>query len=217
MAIRGYVFDVYGTLLDPTSVAEACRALLPDPMDFVLLWRAKQLEYTWLRSLMGAYVDFWEVTGEALEYAAARYRLKLDEAARESVLGAYFRLDAYADVIPGVERLRGKPLAVLSNGTPDMLERALTQSALRPHFEWVISVDEVRVYKPSPRVYVLGPERMGINAEELLFVSSNAFDVLGAKAFGYQVAWINRFGQLLDPIGRGPDYELKSLLDLPIE
>ena len=217
MAIRGYVFDVYGTLLDPISVAEACRALLPDPTDLVVLWRAKQLEYTWLRSLMGAYVDFWEVTGEALDYAAARHGIRLDDAGRDSILQAYFRLAPYPDALPGIERLRGRPLAALSNGSPDMLERALSHSGLRSHFEWVISADEVRVYKPSPRVYVLGPERIGVNAEELLFVSSNAFDALGAKGFGYQVAWINRFGQLLDPIGRPPDYEIKSLLELPME
>ena len=217
MAIRGYIFDVYGTLLDPASTAEACRTLLPDPTSLVQLWRAKQLEYTWLRSLMGAYVDFWEVTGEALDYAATRHGLKLDAATREFVRESYYSLAAYSDSLPALERLRDRPLAVLSNGSPTMLERALENSGLRSFFQWVISADEARVYKPSPRVYVLGPERLGVNAEELLFVSSNAFDVLGARAFGYQVAWINRSNALLDPLGRGPDHQFKSLLDLPTE
>lgn len=217
MPIRGYVFDVYGTLLDPISPAEALREVLPDPSHVVQLWRAKQLEYTWLRGLMGAYVDFWQVTGEALEYATMRHGIALDVAARERIQSAYYRLDAYPDARPGLERLSGRPLAVLSNGSPEMLERALTHAGLRPFFNWVISVDEVRVYKPSPRVYVLGPERIGANAEDLLFVSANPFDVIGAKAFGYQVAWINRAGALLDPLGREPDYQIGSLLELPIE
>lgn len=216
MPIRGCIFDVYGTLLDPISPAEACRTLIADPTPLVQLWRAKQLEYTWLRSLMGAYVDFRQITGEALDYATARHGLKLDDATRETILDAYHRLDAYPDVRPALERLRDRPLAILSNGSPDMLERALTHAGIRDSFQWVISVDEVRVYKPSPRVYVLGPERIGVNAEELLFVSANPFDVIGAKAFGYQVAWINRFGAQLDPLGREPDRIIDSLLDLPL-
>lgn len=216
MPIKGYVFDVYGTLLDPISTAEACRRLIADPSDLVMLWRAKQLEYSWLRSLMGAYADFWTVTGEALVYAARRHGIELDEAARQEILEAYYRLDPYPEVRDALERLGDRPLAVLSNGSPEMLEQALTHAGLRHYFRWVISADEVRVYKPSPRVYVLGPERIGANAEELLFVSSNPFDVIGSKVFGYQVAWCNRAGLTLDPLHRDPDHEIKTLLDLPL-
>ena len=199
--IRGYVFDAYGTLFDVHSVVEAGREVTSDPATLSATWRQKQLEYTWLRALMGAYVDFWVVTESALRYTIRRLGLSATEDQVRRLMEAYLALACFPEVAAALERLAGRPRAVLSNGAPKMLEAAVTGSGLTGHLEHVISVDRVKTYKPSPRVYALGPETLGIPAGELLFVSSNGWDVAGAKAFGYRVAWCNRTGAPEEELG----------------
>jgi 2-haloacid dehalogenase len=215
MAIRGYVFDAYGTLFDVHSVVEAGRALTPDPAALSTLWRQKQLEYTWLRSLMDRYEDFWAVTGAALRYAVRRLGIAASEAQLASLMEAYLRLACFPDVHEALTRLAGRPRAILSNGAPAMLQAAVRSSGLEPLIEHVISVDAVQVYKPAPAVYALGPAALGIAPGELLFVSSNAWDVAGAKAFGYQVAWCNRLGAPEEELGVRADHVIGSLAELP--
>jgi len=213
--IRGYVFDAYGTLFDVHSVVEAGREVTSDPATLSATWRQKQLEYTWLRALMGAYVDFWVVTESALRYTIRRLGLSATEDQVRRLMEAYLALACFPEVAAALERLAGRPRAVLSNGAPKMLEAAVTGSGLTGHLEHVISVDRVKTYKPSPRVYALGPETLGIPAGELLFVSSNGWDVAGAKAFGYRVAWCNRTGAPEEELGARADVVVGTLDQLP--
>jgi 2-haloacid dehalogenase len=211
MRVEGLLFDAYGTLFDVHSVVEAGRALTADPAALSTLWRAKQLEYTWLRSLMGRYADFWTVTADALDFACDRLGLSAAPAERARLLDAYLRLAPFPEV-PGVlARLRGLRCAILSNGAPRMLEAAVAHAGLAPHLEAVLSVDAVRVFKPDPRVYALGPERLGLPRESLGFVSSNCWDVMGAKAYGFPVVWVNRGRAPLDRLGLVPDLEVADL------
>ena len=213
--IRGYVFDAYGTLFDVHSVVEAGRAIASDPMALSLAWRQKQLEYTWLRSLMGRYEDFWTVTEDALRWAIARLGLSAVESDVRRLLDAYLSLACFPEVPAALAALRGRPRAILSNGAPKMLAAAVASSGLAAHLDHVLSVDAVKTYKPSPKVYALGPEALGIPASALLFVSSNAWDVAGAKSFGYQVAWCNRSNAPEEHLGVSADYVIRSLEELP--
>jgi len=214
-AIRGYVFDAYGTLFDVHSVVEAGRALTPDPLALSLAWRGKQLEYTWLRALMGRYEDFWTVTQDALRWAIARLRLVATDADVQRLMDAYLSLACFPEVHGLLGALAGRPRAILSNGSPRMLSAAVGSSGLAANLEHVLSVDAVRTYKPSPLVYALAPQALGIPAGDLLFVSSNAWDVAGAKSFGFQVAWCNRTDAPAERLGAEPDLVVRSLADLP--
>jgi 2-haloacid dehalogenase len=215
MAIRGYVFDAYGTLFDVHSVVEAGRAVTADPVALSTLWRQKQLEYTWLRSLMGRYEDFWAVTEAALRYALRRLGITASEAQVAALMEAYLALACFPEVRNALSQLTGRPRAILSNGAPKMLAAAVRSSGLEPLLDHVISVDRVRIYKPAPAVYALGPAALGIPAHDLLFISSNAWDVAGAKAFGYRVAWCNRLGAPEEHLGVRADHLVDSLADLP--
>ena len=215
MAIRGYVFDAYGTLFDVHSVVEAGRALTPDPVALSTLWRQKQLEYTWLRSLMGRYEDFWAVTEAALRHSVKRLGLAASDADLARLMNAYHSLACFPEVRAALERLAGRPRAILSNGAPRMLAAAVASSGLGDVVEHVISVDRVKIYKPAPAAYALGPATLGVPADELLFVSSNAWDVAGAKAFGYRVAWCNRLGAPEEELGVRADHVVTRLTDLP--
>jgi 2-haloacid dehalogenase len=202
MAAGGWcVFDVYGTLLDVDAAVRRCDPDGTLPRELSALWRAKQLEYTWTLQAMGAYRDFWSLTGEALDFAIAATGTA--DAPREELLEAYLRLDAFPEVAGVLASLRagGVRLAVLSNGTADMLASALDAGRLRVLLDEVISVDEIRIYKPDPRVYRHGAERLGADCSELTFVSSNAWDVAGASRAGMRTVWINR-------TGRPPEYGL---------
>jgi 2-haloacid dehalogenase len=216
MAIRGYVFDAYGTLFDVHSVVEAGRAVTPDPVALSTLWRQKQLEYSWLRSLMGRYEDFWAVTEAALRYAVRRLGITASETQLAALMDAYLHLACFPDVRDALGRLAPRPRAILSNGAPAMLQAAVRSSGLQPLLDHVISVDRVRVYKPAPAVYALAPATLGIDAGELLFVSSNAWDVAGAKAFGYRVAWCNRLGTPEEHLGVRADHVIATLTELPV-
>jgi 2-haloacid dehalogenase len=214
MTIRGYVFDAYGTLFDVHSVVDAGAAVTSDPSALSLLWRQKQLEYTWLRSLMGRYEDFWAITEAALRYAVRRLEIHASEAQLRTLMEAYLHLACFPDVRSALTTLRG-PRAILSNGAPAMLEAVVRSSGLAPLLDDVISVDRVRIYKPAAAVYALGPQTLGIPAADLLFVSSNAWDVAGAKSFGYRVAWCNRLGAPEEELGVRADYVVTTLAELP--
>jgi len=214
-SIRGYVFDAYGTLFDVHSVVDAGRAITADPLALSLTWRQKQLEYTWLRALMGRYEDFWTVTEAALRWTIRRLALSADEAQIRGLMDAYLSLACFPEVPEALERIEGRPRAILSNGSPRMLQAAVASSGLGRHLPHVLSVDAVRTYKPAPAVYALGPRALGIPAGDLLFVSSNGWDVAGAKAFGYQVAWCNRLGAPEEELGARADLVIGRLDQLP--
>ena len=211
MHVEGLLFDAYGTLFDVHSVVEAGRAVTDDPEALSVLWRQKQLEYTWLRSLMGRYEDFWAVTEAALVFTGRRLGIPLDSAAKARLMEAYLGLDIFPEVMELLARLEGLPCAILSNGAPRMLEAVVAHAGIGRHLRAVISVDAVRTYKPAPAVYALGPARLGIPAARLGFVSSNAWDVAGAKAFGFPVAWVNRAGAPREELGVTPDLEVPDL------
>ncbi len=204
MPLRAFVFDAYGTLFDIHAVA-------PHHPELSQLWRQKQLEYTWLRSLMNRYEDFWSVTEAALRTAAHQLGIDFDEPSLQRLMSGYLAPSLFPDAAIALRNLRGRPLAILSNGSPKMLEAAVRSNGLDGTFTRVISVDHVKIYKPSARVYALGPEMLGIAASEILFVSSNAWDAAGAKAFGYQVCWCNRFDVAAEWHEFAPDMTVSSL------
>jgi 2-haloacid dehalogenase len=212
---QAFVFDAYGTLFDVHSVVTALQAITPEAETLSHLWRTKQLEYTWLRSLMGRYVDFWTVTEEALRFALTRYGLQLAPAQHATLLNAYLELAAYPEIPTMLAGIAPRPCAMLSNGSPRMLEAAVTSSGLTGHFTHLLSADRVQCYKPDPRVYALAPEALGLPKEAIVFVSSNFFDVMGAKAYGFQVAWINRTQAQADALGLTSDVVLTRLDALP--
>lgn len=213
MGIDCIVFDAYGTLYDVHSVQERCERLWPGRGAAVSqAWRAKQLEYTWLRSLMGRYEPFSAVTRDALAHACAAMKLDLPAAHVEGLMSEYLRLALYPDVREALEKLGGRK-AILSNGSPDMLLPLVEGSGLR--FDAVLSVDELKVFKPAPQVYELAVRRLGAPKERVGFVSSNCWDALGAKSFGFRVFWINRGGAPVDRLGFQPDAVLSTLGDLP--
>jgi 2-haloacid dehalogenase len=217
MGVRAAVFDAYGTLYDVASAAERARAKLGDQWQpLAELWRAKQLQYTWLRSLMGRHADFWRVTGDALDYALEALGIA-DDGLRDRLMSLYNRLGAYPEARPTLEALRasGLKLAVLSNGSPRMLAAAGEAAGLAPLLDAVLSVEEVGIYKPSPQVYRLALDHLRIWPNELLFVSANGWDAAGAKAAGLRVAWCNRTGQPLERLGEAPDVVIKTLAELP--
>jgi 2-haloacid dehalogenase len=193
MSPRAVIFDAYGTLFDVHSVILRARCdMSGDVHTLSALWRQRQLEYTWLRSLMERYEDFWSVTRTALQSAARELQVEANEAQLERLMQAYLAPSAFPDVEPALKSLSGLPLAILSNGLPEMLDSAVHHNGLESRFAEIISVDRLRTYKPSPRVYALGTERLCLPAAEILFVSSNWWDVWGAKTFGYAVCWCNR-------------------------
>lgn len=217
IGIKACVFDAYGTLFDVSSVAHGAKDALGEEWQTLSdLWRSKQLQYTWLRGLGGRHADFWQVTGDALEFAMASLKIT-DPALRKRLMNLYLSLSAYPEVPQVLRRLKdgGIKTAILSNGTPTMLASAVANAGLTDLFDAVHSVEEVGVYKPHPSVYRLGVTRLGINVPEACFLSSNSWDAYSAKAFGYQVLWCNRFGQVAESIPAEPDGEIPTLAGLP--
>lgn len=216
MKVEALVFDLYGTLLDVRSLDRLGTAEAGGPESFVAAWRQKQLEYTWLRAAMDRYQDFWTVTGDALDYTLERLGWSVDPGARRRLMDAWFSLLPYSEVPAALGRLRPATLAVLSNGSPHMLDRALRAADLHHRFAHVISVDEAKTYKPVPAVYALAERRLRLDRSAILFVSSNGWDAAGAKAFGLRVAWINRTGAPAERLGFAPDViarDLETLVD----
>ena len=214
---KAFVFDAYGTLFDVHSVIEAGRAVTADPQALSTLWRQKQLEYTWLRSLMGRYEDFWAVTEAALRFALRRLGIAAAEAQVQALMDAYLSLACFPEVKAALASLKGARLGILSNGSPRMLEAAVRSSGLTASLEHVLSVDAVKTYKPSPKVYDLGSRAFELAADEMLFVSSNAWDIAGAKAFGFLTCWCNRANAPMEELGLTADYEVTRLDELPIK
>ena len=191
--IRAYVFDAYGTLFDVQSVSAVTDAAFPGHGEIITqVWRMKQLEYSWLCSLMGDYQDFWSVTRRALTYTLGILGLRPTEQLFEDIAEAYNRLAAYPDAAEALAGLTDVRRAILSNGSPAMLESLVGHSPLAPFIEETISVDAKRCFKPDPRAYELVEERLGVTPGEVMFVSSNGFDIAGAKKFGFNVARISR-------------------------
>ncbi len=189
-----YVFDAYGTLFDVhAAIARHRAAAGPDAERFSEVWRAKQLEYSWTLTLVGRYADFWALTEQALDYAFDRVP-SVDRALRPQLLDAYLKLDAFpeARAAVGALRQRGLKTAILSNGSPRMLDAAVTGAGMAPLFDGVFSVDSVRMYKPRPEVYALVTRGFDIAPADVVFVSSNRWDVMGAAAFGFRPIWVNR-------------------------
>ena len=215
--IRGCVFDAYGTLLDLSSaVTSQAAALGPGAPAFLALWRAKQLEYTWLRTLMGRHADFAQVVADALDYACAATGTD-GPGVRQALFRGFERLAPYPDARTTLQRLRALGLrsVVLSNGTPAMLEASLETNGLAPLLDAVLSVEAVGRYKPAPAVYALATEALGAAPDELLFVSANAWDIAGAGSAGMVTAWINRSGAPAERLPEPPSYELTALSDVP--
>ena len=211
---RALVFDAYGTLFDVHSVAARCEAFWPGKgAQLSQLWRAKQLEYTWQRSLMQRYAPFSQITREALEYACSFLHLAFDAQKEKVLMEEYRRLAPFADVPGALKMLKGRKLAILTNGSPDMIAPLVEHSGLA--FDAVLSVDEVGVFKPAPEVYQLAVEALRVKKNEIGFVSSNCWDAIGAKSFGFSVYWINRANAPVDRTGFAPDAQLASLGDLP--
>jgi 2-haloacid dehalogenase len=215
--IRACVFDAYGTLFDVHSAVGRLRAQVGDQADALSqLWRTKQLEYTWLRALMRRHRDFWQITGDALDYALARHRIDPGPI-RGPLLQAYLTLDTYPEVPAMLERLRAAGLkrAILSNGEPKMLQAGAESAGIAGLLDAVLSVEEVGVYKPDPRVYQLAVDRLGVPPEAIAFQSSNAWDVHGAATFGLRPVWVNRFGAPPERLPGAAEHELRDLAGLP--
>lgn len=191
--IKAVVFDAYGTLYDVQSVAAATEEAFPGRGEYITqIWRMKQLEYTWLRSLMGRYEDFWTITRDSLGYALATLGHEVSGALLEQIAEAYNTLAPYPDSLAALEGLAGRRLAVLSNGSPEMLATLVRHSGFDRYLEATISVDAKRTFKPDHRAYELVEERLGVTPDQVAFVSSNGFDVAGAKSFGFRVIRIER-------------------------
>jgi 2-haloacid dehalogenase len=216
--IQACVFDAYGTLFDLASATRGCRDLLGDDDlgKLTALWRDKQLQYTWLRAIQGRHADFWQVTGDALDFSLET--LKLDRRGlRDRLMELYLTLDAFPEVPDVLRRLKtaGIRTSILSNGSPTMLTSVVNHARLGDLIDCVLSVEEVGVYKPHPRVYQLAVDRLGVHASQISFQSSNAWDAYAASAFGTKVVWCNRYRQRTERLPGHPDLEIETLAELP--
>lgn len=215
--IEACLFDAYGTLFDVAASARRCSAEIGDNwLNFSAMWRKKQLEYTWLRSLTGDFSDFWHVTGDALDFTMETFSMN-NPALRARLMELYFTLDAYPEVPSTLRKLKenGIKCAILSNGSRSMLTAAVRHAGLNDLLDGVYSVDELKIFKVHPDVYQMGVDRLGLDISKISFQSANAWDAAGASAFGFQVAWVNRFGQKREKLGAEPKCEIKKLDSLP--
>ncbi|MFK4510556.1 haloacid dehalogenase type II [Bradyrhizobium daqingense] len=240
MSIKAVVFDAYGTLYDIQSVAEITEDAFPGYGELITqVWRIKQLEYTWLRSLMRRYQDFAVVTRDSLTYTLRMLGLAYEDDAFERIIDKYLHLDLYPDATAALVALKPRQLAILSNGSPDMLNALVRNSGLDALLDATISVDDKKIFKPSPEAYELIDEMLGTRPSEVLFVSSNPWDAAGAKSFGLKVAWIERvtpeamalacvenevvapltmfraIRTQMDELGFAPDHRIRALSELP--
>lgn len=215
--IEACVFDAYGTLFDLTSPIIRRRERIGEMADKLCeLWRRKQLEYSWLRTLMGRHADFWHVTGDALDYAMKAVGID-DPGLRAELMQVYLSLGAYPEARGAVERIKGSGMrtAILSNGSPTMLMALVNRAEMNRMLDAVLSVEEKGLYKPHPSVYQLAVETLGVAAPHVCFVSGNGWDVAGAAAFGFQVVWVNRGDALPEILPHGPMAEIGALDELP--
>ena len=216
--LKAFAFDAYGTLFDVFSVTALCEQLFPGTGGALAgLWRVKQLQYSLLRSLMGRHKDFWQLTEDGLVYASKSLKLELTAEKREQLMDAYLWLIAFPDVRPGLEVLKehGLRLAILSNGEPRMLEAAARHAGILELLDRILSVEDARIFKPSPRVYRLGPARLKVSRAELGFVSSNSWDVAGAASAGLITFWIQRSaGEPPEGLGFTADRVVSAITEL---
>jgi 2-haloacid dehalogenase len=218
MRVRAILFDAYGTLFDVHSVTALAESFAPGRgAALSQAWRSKQLEYTWLRTLSNQYRDFWQVTGDALDWSDAALGLALSRTQRQALLDAYLTLKPFPENLDVLERLHraGYVLGTLSNGTPAMLEAALSSAGVRRLLTHVLSVDAVGCFKTDSRAYALGTSAIGASAAEIAFVSSNCWDAVGATWFGYRTFWVNRASAPLERLGAEPAATGATLSDLP--
>jgi 2-haloacid dehalogenase len=215
--IRACVFDAYGTLFDVSSPVQKLATELGDKAsELTRLWRQKQLEYTWLRSLMGTHADFWHVTGDALDYSLEALKIE-DVGLRDELMTLYLKLDAYADVAEALKALKAKSkrMAILSNGSPSMLDSAVRTAGLEKSFDMVLSVEDVGIYKPSRRVYRHAMQKLQIqDAPSICFVSANSWDAQAAAQFGFQAVRLARSGGQDDRIPGKVAARIESLSEL---
>lgn len=215
--IKACVFDAYGTLFDFNSAVNRCKAGIGGQADDLSrIWREKQLQYTWLRSLMGIHEDFWHVTGDALHYAMKSLMIS-DDKLWERLMELYRTLDAFPDARATLEKLKvtGLKTAILSNGSPEMLAAAVESTGCADLLDHVLSVEDAGIYKPHPSVYKLAADALGLEPQSICFVSANAWDAHGASAFGFKVIWCNRYGQKEEMLPGKPDREVMSLAEIP--
>ena len=217
LAVRACVFDAFGTLFDLASAAARCNDILGDKTTAVAnLWREKQITYTWLRATQNLHADFWQVTGDALNFTLETLAIS-DPAVRDRLMGLYRKLDHFPEVPDMLRRLKaaGFTTAILSNGTPDMLRDLVANAGFGQLLDHVLSVEEVGVFKPHPSVYQLAVDRLDVPASAISFQSSNAWDAHAASAFGMRVVWCNRYGQRRERLPGAPDREIRTLAELP--
>jgi len=215
--VSACVFDAYGTLFDFASAAQRCEdAPAEKRAALTALWRDKQLQYTWLRALQDRYADFWQVTGDALDFALASLDLEAP-GLRERLMELYLGLEPFPEVPEVLRTLRahGFRTAILSNGSPAMLQALVQRAGLADLFDAVLSVDAVGVFKPHPKVYQLALDELGLPAQAISFQSSNGWDAYAASDFGMRVVWCNRHGQRRERLPGAPDFEVRTLAELP--
>ena len=213
--ITACVFDAYGTLFDVNSAAAKCKEKLGDKWEsFANTWRTTQLEYTWLRSLMNKYKNFWEVTEESLDHTMETF--KINKNMKDELLNLYKDLSPYPEVKECLLNLKSKKikLAILSNGTPDLLKRLLETNNIQMYFDNIISVDDIKIYKPDRKVYEMPIKKFNCKPENICFLSSNSWDVSGGGVFGYNAIWVNRFNKVFDKLDYNPKYVINNLNQL---
>ncbi|HMM42517.1 MAG TPA: haloacid dehalogenase type II [Thermomicrobiales bacterium] len=210
------VFDAYGTLFDLGALEGVCAAVAPDPAAFSRMWRTKQLEYAILRTVLDRYSDWGQITSDALDYTTTAFKLAIDPTQRGRLMRAWLELPAFPDVPPALDRLdrSGDRIAVLSNATHDMLDPLIARNGLAHVFDAVLTSEIVQVFKPERHLYAIAAERFYARPNEVLFVTTNGFDVAGAKAAGLTVCWVDRHGLPLDPLGFEPDMRVRDLGEL---
>jgi len=214
--VRALVFDAYGTLFDPFAVKTRAEELFPgNGAALSQLWRAKQLEYSWLRTLMGSYENFWKITEDALVFSCRTLKLSCEEHKRKQLMQVYLTLPAFPEVKLALEKLSNLPLSILSNGTLNMLSPLVAANKMAHIFKNIFSVDALQMYKPRPEVYQHAVTSLGIPKEAIGFISSNYWDIAGATSFGFRTYWLNRQSVVPDGLGVTPSATLQSLSDLP--
>jgi 2-haloacid dehalogenase len=214
--VRALVFDAYGTLFDPFAVRTRAEELFPgNGTALSQLWRSKQLEYSWLHTLMGRYENFWKITEDALIFTCRTLKLSCAEHQRKQLMQVYLTLPTFPEVKSALEKLSPMPLSILSNGTLEMLTAVVAASGMAHFFQHIFSVDSLRIYKPRPEVYQHAATSLGIPKESIGFVSSNYWDIAGATMFGFQTYWLNRNSSIPDELGVTPSVVLGNLAELP--
>ena len=214
--IKACVFDAYGTLFDVNSAAAKCKEKLGNRWEgFANTWRTTQLEYTWLRSLMKKHKNFWQITEDSLDYAMETFNINKNM--RKELLNLYKELSPYPEVKECLDTLKSKKIkiAILSNGTPDLLKGLVESNNIQSYFDNIISVEDVKIYKPDPKVYEMPIKKYNCKPENICFLSSNTWDVSGGGVFGYNAVWVNRFNKIFDKLGYNPQYIINNLNQLP--